>query len=521
MSSVAPLLHLSALGIYFHAFFVSLTLGLPFAIAAMLWMSRREGGGIYMRAAKLMTRVLVLNFALGAITGTLVEFGLVQVWPGVNLAIATAALAPLALELIAFTLEIALLVLFYVTLGRVKALVSIAVIALYTVFAFFSAFLITAVNSWMQAPWGTGALAQALYPFMPEFGPDAVDEAKLVALKVSALAEGVPVSVLLERPGLSEKLGVVLEDPLAALYNPYAAISALHNILAGVLIALSLVVAAWAYRYYRTGAPEYLSILKPLVLMLAVLFVLQAPVFAHFMGEAVVKFNPTKFAMMEGARETYHNPVVALIAYGDPSKPIQGFDAFYESCEKLGGLTLGELARKLDLYPYLAALDSASVQKLEGVKLRDLCVADLRRAERLLELVHYAYYAKVAAAVVGGLAVAALLLSFVRIPLLSPLAVKVTSLLGGERRRILILSALAVAGTVTPSALGWAVREVGRKPWTVYGLLTPEELATPVPLAQNPAFIAWAALFIAAVGLAGVCAMYLVASKSVGVLEKR
>ncbi|MEM2597464.1 MAG: cytochrome ubiquinol oxidase subunit I, partial [Thermofilum sp.] len=119
------------------------------------------------------------------------------------------------------------------------------------------------------------------------------------------------------------------------------------------------------------------------------------------------------------------------------------------------------------------------------------------------------------------LAVAALLLSFVRIPLLSPLAVKVTSLLGGEKRRILILSALAVAGTVTPSALGWAVREVGRKPWTVYGLLTPEELATPVPLAQNPAFIAWAALFIAAVGLAGVCAMYLVASKSVGVLEKR
>ncbi|MEM1597444.1 MAG: cytochrome ubiquinol oxidase subunit I [Pyrobaculum sp.] len=50
-----------------------------------------------------MAAVLAVNFALGAITGTLVEFGLVQIWPGVNLT--TATIAPLVLELEAFVHE--------------------------------------------------------------------------------------------------------------------------------------------------------------------------------------------------------------------------------------------------------------------------------------------------------------------------------------------------------------------------------------------------------------------------------
>jgi len=91
--------------------------------------------------------VLAVNFALGAINGTLVEFGLVQIWPGVNLAIATFAFVPLALELIAFANEIAFLILFIVTLGRVKPPVSLAILALYAGFAYFSGVLITAVNT--------------------------------------------------------------------------------------------------------------------------------------------------------------------------------------------------------------------------------------------------------------------------------------------------------------------------------------------------------------------------------------
>jgi len=110
MISIDSLLALSAFGVYCHALFVSITLGFPVAIMALLFRYLKTGEEDYFRVAKVMTWVLALNFALGAITGTLVEFGLVQAWPGTILAIASFAFVPLALELLAFANEIAFLV---------------------------------------------------------------------------------------------------------------------------------------------------------------------------------------------------------------------------------------------------------------------------------------------------------------------------------------------------------------------------------------------------------------------------
>jgi cytochrome d ubiquinol oxidase subunit I len=122
MSDLSPLLHLSALGIYLHAIFVSLTLGLPLVITSLLVKYARSKDPVYLNSVRKVTAVLAVNFALGAVTGTLVEFGLVQIWSGTILAIASFVLAPLALELIAFANEIVFLILFIVTLGRIKTL---------------------------------------------------------------------------------------------------------------------------------------------------------------------------------------------------------------------------------------------------------------------------------------------------------------------------------------------------------------------------------------------------------------
>ncbi|MFN3805037.1 MAG: cytochrome ubiquinol oxidase subunit I [Pyrobaculum sp.] len=514
-----PLLPLSALGVYFHGVFISLTFGLPVAIGAMLWKWWRTGDGDYLKAARIMTAVLAVNFALGAIMGTLVEFGLVQIWPGVNLAIATFAFAPLALELIAFSNEVAFLILFIVTLGKVRPPVSLAILIVYAAFAYFSGVLITAVNSWMQAPWGTGPLAQALYPFMPEYGPLATDVPKLVALKVAALAAGHPISILIQQPGLAERVGVVLTDPMVAMYSPYALISIFHNIIGATLIGLAVAIAGWLYRYYKTGDSRYLKIVKPMAISFLVIFVIQAPIVAHFMGEAVVKYNPTKFALMEGARETYHNPLIAWLAYGDPNRPIVGFDQLYASCEKHGEVTLGDVAARLGLGKYLEALGAVDVSAVAGVKLKDLCIADLQRAESYMSLIHYTFYTKVFFAIIGGFAALALFFYFVKTPGLTTLARRIATALGGEGRGLFILSLLAVLGTVIPAVGGWAVREIGRKPWTVYGLLYPSEIMTPVPYATSPGFLAFAYIVILAVGFGGLYAMYLVATRGYKFLE--
>ena len=49
--------------------------------------------------------MVVITFAFGAISGTIVEFGLVQVWNGILLSIGSWVLIPLYLDLIAFILE--------------------------------------------------------------------------------------------------------------------------------------------------------------------------------------------------------------------------------------------------------------------------------------------------------------------------------------------------------------------------------------------------------------------------------
>ncbi len=519
MTNPNPLLPLSALGVYFHGTFISLTFGLPVAIGIMLWKWWRTGDSDYYKAARIMTAVLGVNFALGAITGTLVEFGLVQIWPGVNLAIATFAFAPLALELIAFANEIAFLVLFIVTLGRVKPPTSIAILALYAAFAYFSGVLITAVNSWMQAPWGVGPVAKTLYPYMPEYGPNVVDVPKLVALKLAAVATGQPISLLIEKPGFAQEVGIVLKDPMVALYSPYALVSTLHNILAAILIGMAVATAGWAYRYFKTGDQKYLKIVKPLAGAFAVLFVIQAPIVAHFMGEAVVHYNPTKFALMEGAEKTYHDPIIALVAYGDPNKPIIGFDELEKACMS-NTLTVGDLAKALNLPQTLKlAGQSVDISSLASVKLSDLCLADLQKAKAYMPLIHTAYYVKVAFAIIGGLAAAVLFFYFYKVPGLSAIASAIARIFGDEKRRVFLLALLLVLGTVIPAVGGWAVREIGRKPWSVYGLLYPSEIVTPVPYAASPGFLAFAYLVILAVNIGGLYAMYLVATREYKFLE--
>ena len=167
MTATSLLLVISALRILIHSFFLSISLGFPWVIGALLYKWWRTKGQEFYDAARNVTGVLGLNFALGAITGTLVEFGLVQAWPGSIFAIATFGLIPLTLELVAFIGEIVLLVMFIVTLGKVRPPVSLSIIISYAVMAALSGVLITTVNSWLNVPWGTGSLASNLYPFLP------------------------------------------------------------------------------------------------------------------------------------------------------------------------------------------------------------------------------------------------------------------------------------------------------------------------------------------------------------------
>jgi len=81
----------------------------------------------------------------------------------------------------------------------------------------------------------------------------------------------------------------------------------------------------------------------------------------------------------------------------------------------------------------------------------------------------------------------------------------------GERRSMFLLSLLVVSASIFASGLGWFVREDGRKPWTVYGLIYPEEVITPVSISPF-VFVAFALIFVA-VAVIGVYGIYIVSTK--------
>ncbi|MCS7121768.1 MAG: cytochrome ubiquinol oxidase subunit I [Archaeoglobaceae archaeon] len=513
---VGSLLVLSAIGVYFHAIFVSITLGVPILIMMLLLKYNKTGDQDYLKAAKLMTAVLAVNFALGAITGTLVEFGLVQAWPGTILAIASFAFVPLALELIAFANEIALLVLFIVTLGRIKPMTSFVILALYWIFAVFSGVLITAVNSWLIAPWGTGGIAKALYPFMPEFGPMSTDLEKIVALKIIAITSGLPLQAIIQNPGVAEKVGLILLDPFVAFTSPLAIVSILHNIFAAFLVGTSIVLVFYAFRYYFSKEERHLKVLKITAGVTFILFLIQPTVFGHFMGESVANYNPTKFAMMENAVKTHYNPIVAFLAYGDPSKPILGFDEFEKSCNLLGTTKVGDLAKLAGLTKdelsliakeIGAPLDPRKLDVVWNTEVRQLCYSDLEKAMKRITTVHASYYTKISFGILGFVSAIALFLHFKS----SSISNIVKRVLG--EKAIVVLSLLIFLGSVIPSVFGWYVREVGRKPWTVYGLLYPEELVTVVGYARTTEFAAFMIFVVSLIAIFGIFAMYLIAKR--------
>jgi cytochrome d ubiquinol oxidase subunit I len=85
-----------------------------------------------------------------------------------------------------------------------------------------------------------------------------------------------------------------------------------------------------------------------------------------------------------------------------------------------------------------------------------------------------------------------------------------------DQRGVFLLSLVVVAASIMASGVGWFIREDGRKPWTVYGLLYPEELITSVPVGL--VFILFAVLFVA-VAVIGIYGIYVVSTRRLKFIE--
>ena len=144
-----------ALTTSFHFLFVLLTLGLVTLLVIMQTRFTITGAPVHERMTRFWGRIYVINYALGIVTGIVMEFQFGLNWSGLATYAGDVFGAPLAMEtLVAFFLESTFLGLWIFGWGRLNRWVHLSLLYLTALTAFASAFWIMAANGFLQHPVG-------------------------------------------------------------------------------------------------------------------------------------------------------------------------------------------------------------------------------------------------------------------------------------------------------------------------------------------------------------------------------
>ena len=219
-------------------------------------------------------------------------------------------------------------------------------------------------------------------------------------------------------------------DPLGALQAPFAKHEIPHTVLASFMATALVVAGIHALGVLRQRNVEFNRKGLMLALAIALPATLMQPLVGHFAGEQVAEHQPLKLAAMEGLAHTQaHAPLslgpveipglLSFMAFGDFAATVQGLDAF----------PVADHPPRVVRYAHLTMISLGTAAA--GYAALTLFLLVRRR----------------------------------RLP--------------SARWWLLLTIALAPVGMIAMEA-GWIVTEVGRQPWTIYGVLRTQDAITPV-----------------------------------------
>lgn len=258
----------------FHFLFVPLSIGLAFITAIMqtAWYRTREPE--YLRMTRFWGKLFLINFAVGVVTGIVLEFQFGMNWSAYSRFVGDVFGGPLAMEgLAAFFLESTFLGLWIFGWERLSPRVHLASIWLVAFGTCISAFFILAANAWMQNPVG--------YVVNPETGR----------------AE--------------------MRDIWAVLTNPRLWVMFPHTVLAAIATGgmFAVGVSAWQLRRGSGGPAFRRSMAAALVLTL--LATVGVAFTGHSQAQMIAEQQPMKTASAEALWETERGAGFSLFAVGD------------------------------------------------------------------------------------------------------------------------------------------------------------------------------------------------------------
>ena len=139
----------------YHFLFVPVTIGLAFLVALLQTAWHRNGKPEYRQLTRFFGTLLLINVAVGVVTGLVQEFEFGMNWSAYSRFVGDVFGAPLAMEgLAAFFLESTFLGLWLFGWDRLPKRVHLACIWMVAIGSMLSALFILAANSWMQHPVG-------------------------------------------------------------------------------------------------------------------------------------------------------------------------------------------------------------------------------------------------------------------------------------------------------------------------------------------------------------------------------
>jgi cytochrome bd-type quinol oxidase subunit 1 len=269
----------------YHFLFVPLTIGLAFLTALLQTRWYRTGEPGHLRLTKFFGTLLVINIAIGVVTGLVQEFQIGMNWSGFSRFVGDVFGAPLAMEgLAAFFLESVFLGLWLFGWGRLSPRVHLATIWAVAAGGALSAAFIMAANSWMQNPVG--------YTIDPTTGQ------------------------------------AQLTDIGAVLTNPVFLRSYLHVLLASLVTASVVMLAVSAWHLRRGGAKEFDTSARIALAVLTPAVALNLLVGSE-LGVTEGVYQPMKIAAAEAQWETCQPCSFSLFQIGggnedqNPTKVIQ------------------------------------------------------------------------------------------------------------------------------------------------------------------------------------------------------
>ena len=391
----------------YHFIFVPLTIGLSVLVACMqtAWLIRKDPA--YLRMTKFFGKLFLINFAVGVVTGIVLEFQFGMNWSAYSRFVGDVFGAPLAMEgLLAFFMESTFLGLWIFGWDKLTPRLHLATIWLAAIGTNLSAFFILAANSWMQHPVG--------YRINP----------------------------VTHRAQLTSIVALLTNSTVLAAWP--------HVIFASFLIAGAFVIAASAWHLARGSETD----LFRRVLRLGLAVALAAGIATAVTGDVQARLMDSQQPMKMAAAEALYN-----------TSNSASFSLF----------TIGTLNGSKELWsvrvPYLLSLIATlnphgTVQGINNVERAYVRKYGPGSYKPVIPVTYWSFR------LMAGLGLLASLLALAGLWL--------------TRRRRVPRSQwfyrAAMWGVVLPylaTTTGWIFTEMGRQPWTVFGVLRTSQSVSP------------------------------------------